>query len=209
MATSILLARHAETTANAEKWISGWRNDVELTSEGVDQAYELGRQIKIKFFSDDAKAINNADKPIAILCSDLTRAKQTANYANQALNLPVEYHHGLRERNYGEWTGRMYAELGNDPNDWQNVKDDPNRPLWTYEDWAPPGGETLTVFRERAIAAIEHGIQLWDGKKFVVIAHRGTIRALLQRQMGVEYQETPSPPNPPEFLEIEWRSEIG
>jgi broad specificity phosphatase PhoE len=202
--TSLILTRHAQTQANVEKWISGWRNDVELTFEGVDQAHELGRRIKSQFFVNDAETANRENAPVAILCSDLTRAKQTANYVNRALNLPVEFHHGLRERNYGQWTGRKYEELGNDPKDWQNAKDDPNRPLWRTEDWAPPGGETLAIFRERAVAAIEHGIQLWDGKKFIVVAHRGTIRALLQHQMGVNYEDTPSPPNPPEFLEIDW-----
>jgi broad specificity phosphatase PhoE len=200
----IILARHAQTTANVELWISGWRNDVDLTHEGVDHAYEMGRRLKSKFFVDENPASESNSKPVAILCSDLTRAKHTAELVNHSLNLPVEYHAGLRERNYGEWTGRKYADLGNDPKDWQQAKHDPNQPLWHNEDWSPPGGETLATFRQRAVSAIEHGIQLWDGQKFIVIAHRGTIRALLQRHMSVEYQETPSPPNPPEFLEIEW-----
>ena len=199
----ILLVRHAQTAANVEKWISGWRNDVDLTHQGVDQAYELGRKLKQKFFPDTDQS-DNPEPPVGILCSDLLRARRTATIVNTILNLPIEHHPGLRERNYGEWTGRQYQDLGRDPKDWENAIDDPNRPLWTDEEWAPPGGETLITFRERAIDAIRFGMQRWKGKKFLVIAHRGTIRALLQHHLGVAYHETPSPPNPPEFMEIEW-----
>lgn len=201
--THLILARHAQTTANVEKWISGWRMDVELTHEGVNQAHELGRRLHSSFFSEDAE-IDTARQPVAILSSDLTRAKQTTELANCALGLPVEFHHGLRERNYGDWTGRHYEDLGNDPAAWKLATDDPNRPLWRLEDWAPPNGETLVEFRGRAVAAIEHGIQLWGGQPFIVVAHRGTIRALLQHLMHVSYEDTPSPLNPPEFMEVEW-----
>lgn len=194
----VLLARHAQTTANVERWISGWRTDVDLTTVGIERARELGRRLA------HAVGTGAAVAPVAILTSDLTRASHTANLINEALALPVHEHPGLRERNYGEWTGRPYADLGNDPKAWQDIQGDPNRPLWTHEQWAPPGGESLIELRRRAVAALHDGIVRWDAHPFLVVCHRGTLRALLMHLHQLAYTDTPSPPDPPDWLAVEW-----
>lgn len=206
----LLLARHAQTTANVGKWISGWRNDVDLTHEGVNQAHELGRRLKQRYFDHEIDPTaepgeESLIRPVAIISSDLYRAHRTTKLLNKALNLPVETDPGLRERNYGEWTGRPYEDLGNDPAVWKDASaKDPNHKLWHYEEWAPPEGETLVEMRNRAVEAVNSALARWDNQPLLIVAHRGTIRALLQHLNGLTYPDTPSPPNPPEWMEIEW-----
>lgn len=66
--------RHGESTFNAVGRIQGCSNESVLTEKGVSQAKNIGDKLK--------------DKNIEIIiCSPLTRAKQTAEIANNKINV--------------------------------------------------------------------------------------------------------------------------
>jgi|GEM_PF-2878039 len=54
--TRLYFARHAQSQANVEQWISGW-TDVQLTDFGREQAKELGNKLCSVSFSKILQAI--------------------------------------------------------------------------------------------------------------------------------------------------------
>ena len=91
------LMRHAETVWNREKRIQG-QLDSRLTAAGRRQAVSWGHLLKTC----------NWDRCI---CSDLARARATADIVNRFCNAPVTCEAGLREQNWGRWSGRSIAQL--------------------------------------------------------------------------------------------------
>lgn len=74
---------------------------------------------------------------VRVLCSDYPRAQMTAApFAEQSGVVP-ELHEVLRERHFGELRGRPYAEV----------------PLAFDREYAPPGGESWSVFELRVAEA--------------------------------------------------------
>ena len=73
-------------------------SDTELAPEGLKQAKLLAEKFPF-------------DKVDAIYSSDLSRAKNTAQFLADKFNLPVQTTAGLREIDFGEWEGRRFAEL--------------------------------------------------------------------------------------------------
>lgn len=90
----IYIARHGETEWNALRQLCG-HTDVDLTTQGVEQAYGLARQLK--------------DKGIELIfCSPLRRARRTAAPASEVLDAPVVVDARLIEQNFGEMEGAPY-----------------------------------------------------------------------------------------------------
>jgi broad specificity phosphatase PhoE len=89
--------RHGQSVANAEGWFAG-QKDAPLTPLGREQA-EVAR-----------RAVENTDFDRA-LCSDLSRAHDTARHVLQGRDVPLEVTATLRERTCGTWEGRVIAEL--------------------------------------------------------------------------------------------------
>ena len=86
------------TSADNERWIaSGWL-DPSLSPLGRRQAKELG----------DRRA---EDEIVAVFCSDLARAAETAQIAFGGRGLPIFRDWRLRECNYGLLNGRAVARL--------------------------------------------------------------------------------------------------
>jgi broad specificity phosphatase PhoE len=183
--TDIYLARHGQSVANAEGWISSWEA-VELTARGQQQARELGKRL-----ADEKQEL------AGILASDLLRAVQTAKLANEALGLEIVTDDGLRERHYGEWIGLDYATLQERLGDLYGAARGDDDPV-------APGGESHRTHRTRAVAALQRAVRRWDGRPFLVVSHRGTMRVLLQRAMDTAYERTPVPPDPPETVRMRW-----
>jgi broad specificity phosphatase PhoE len=107
-------------------------------------------------------------KPVALLSSDLPRARQTAEAVAAATGLPIAFEPLLQERNFGALRGRPHDSLGFDPMSMTE---------------APPEGESLAAFWERveqawaAVAARRAAL----GGPLVVVSHGLVIHAALQR----------------------------
>ena len=93
----IVFETHSTTTDN-ERWVaSGWL-DGQLSPLGRRQAKELGER--------------RADEEIvAVFCSDLGRAVETAQIAFGGRGLPIFHDWRLRECNYGMLNGTAVARL--------------------------------------------------------------------------------------------------
>ena len=97
MIKTILLFRHGETDWNREGRIQG-HLDVPLNDLGREQAGRL--QIPLARW-----------KAQAILSSDLSRARETAEIAAEKLKIRVHTHVGLREIHLGQMQGMSRTEI--------------------------------------------------------------------------------------------------
>ena len=163
-ATRIIAVRHGETAWNVDARIQG-HLDVPLNGTGQWQARQLARAL--------------AHEPIAaIYASDLQRAHATAQAVADATGAPLVADPGLRERSFGALQGRTFAqieaELPEQALRWR--KRDP--------DFAPEGGESLTVLRERINTTTQRlAAQHVDGL-VLLVAHGGVLDVLYRLATG-------------------------
>ncbi|AKJ27417.1 histidine phosphatase family protein [Caldimonas brevitalea] len=147
---SLLIVRHGETQLNVARTLQP--ADTPLSPRGRAQARAVGERLRELGVAQ-------------ILSSDLPRALQTAEAIAAATGAPIETTPLLQERNYGDWRGRRYDELGLDP---------------LVMEEAPPGGESGPAFRQRVALAFARAVQLGaplDGH-LAVVTHGLVIRAM-------------------------------
>jgi len=151
----LFLIRHGETEGNALRIVQ--HPHIPLSPRGVVQAERLARRL--------------ARESIArIVTSDYARAMATAESLQRATDAPLTVEPLLRERNFGDLRGRPYAELGFD----------------MFEpDYAPPNGETWTVFHERVDRAWARVQELAAaaGGRLAVVTHGLVCRSLAARHL--------------------------
>ena len=167
-ATRIIAVRHGETAWNVDTRIQG-HIDIPLNDTGQWQARQLGRAL--------------ARQPIAaIYASDLQRAYATAQAVADATGAPLVAEAGLRERSFGNFQGRTFAqieaELPEQALRWR--KRDP--------DYAPEGGESLNVLRERIQATAHRLAAQHPGALVVLVAHGGVLDVLYRLATGQALQ---------------------
>ena len=168
MATVILL-RHARSTANGAGVLAGRQPGVMLSDRGVEQAAALVDRL--------------AGVPVAaVVTSPLERCRQTLAPLLDRLGLDATVEPDLAEVDYGQWTGREIRELLAEPL-WSVVQQHPSAAVF-------PEGEGLATVQARAVAAIrahdarvtaEHGPRaVW-----VACSHGDVIKAVLADALGV------------------------
>jgi probable phosphoglycerate mutase len=90
---------------------------------------------------------------------------------------------GLRERCYGQFEGLTYAEVAaRHPDDfdaWQN----------RVPEFAPPGGETLTEFHERAVETALRLIRRHPGERIALVSHGGVLDCLYRHANAMTLTE--------------------
>jgi probable phosphomutase (TIGR03848 family) len=167
MATVILL-RHAQSTANGAGILAGRSPRVGLADHGVKQAAALSDRL--------------ASVPVAaVVSSPLLRCRQTLGPVVSAKGLAVVTDARLSEVDYGEWTGSELRTLAKEPL-WTVVQQHPSAAVF-------PGGEGLANVQARAVAAIrahdariaaEHGPHaVW-----VACSHGDVIKSILADALG-------------------------
>ncbi len=95
--TTLFLVRHGETYDNANQMMQG-QTQGQLNATGVAQAEALAERLRDEHFD-------------AIVASDLHRAVQTAEIIARPHALPVVTTPLLRERDWGDFTGRYIPDL--------------------------------------------------------------------------------------------------
>jgi probable phosphoglycerate mutase len=158
--TRILAIRHGETAWNVDTRLQG-HLDIPLNDVGRRQAQHL------------ARSLVECDAIDAVYASDLSRAYNTAQAIAQALGKTVITHTGLRERHFGAFQGRTFAEIEAELPDhaWHWRKRTP--------DWTPPnGGESLLVLRERIVNTVNELAARHAGEQIVLVAHGGVLDVL-------------------------------
>ena len=148
--TTFFLVRHAEKT-DAANLLSGRRPGVSLTVRGREQAVRLGRHFA-----------SLAPPPGAIYSSPLERAQETACAIGEACGLAVQCDERLHEFDFGEWTGRTFAELRSDSR-WSAFNE--RRSLV-----GAPGGETMLAVQHRFVEALLALTKRELGRAVVVVS---------------------------------------
>lgn len=155
------LMRHAPTEWNRDKRLQG-QDDSPLLAESEALAREWGRRLS----------------PLGwdrILASDLGRARRTAELVNEILRLPLTVDSRLREKDWGEWTGRNLADIAAvAPEHLTALESDG----WAFR---PPGGEDRLAVWRRSRAALHDAGGRWPGRRILVVTHEGVIKCLLYR----------------------------
>ena len=168
--TRISAIRHGETAWNVDTRLQG-HLDIPLNEVGLRQAQHLALTLVQRETID------------AIYASDLSRAHSTAQAIAQAMGQTVTVHAGLRERHFGAFQGRTYAQIETElpEHAWHWRKRTP--------DWAPPGGgESLTVLRERVIQTVEALAAAHAGQHIVMVAHGGVLDILYRAAARLDLQ---------------------
>ena len=166
--TRIIAIRHGETAWNVDTRIQG-HLDVSLNDVGLWQASQVARALM--------------DEPIvAIYASDLLRAWQTAQAIASVAGCPLSAHVGLRERGFGEFEGRTYAEI---EAIWPEMSLQWRR---REPEWAPPGGESLATMRARVLQTVNTLAAQHLGGQIVLVAHGGVMDILYRLATGQELQ---------------------
>jgi 2,3-bisphosphoglycerate-dependent phosphoglycerate mutase len=163
--THLIVIRHGETAWNRERRLQG-QIDIPLNDTGRAQARAL------------AEALTG--EPIdAVYTSDLGRAVETATPLAEALGLRVRAERRLRERCYGELEGMTYAEVA------EKRPEDFARWQARVPDYAPPAGESLREFHERAVEVALSLSRRHPGERIALVAHGGVLDCLYREATGM------------------------
>jgi 2,3-bisphosphoglycerate-dependent phosphoglycerate mutase len=166
--TRITAIRHGETAWNVDTRIQG-QLDIGLNDAGRWQASRAGAAL--------------ADEALdAIVSSDLARAHETARAIAQPHGLQVSSDMGLRERHFGHFQGRTFAQI---------EAELPDQALrWRKRDpeFAPEGGESLLQFRVRVMQCVQALAARHAGAHVVIVCHGGVLDILYRAATGLELQ---------------------
>lgn len=165
---TLLLIRHGQTDYNREGRFYG-RIDTPLNAQGETEARELAARLHAR--------------PVQRLYSSpALRARQTADYLSETLDLPVQTDELLWEMDHGRWEGLRFDEArALDPDLWERWR--------TGEVEAPHGGESLTDAMARARQWVDGILQQHPGETIAAVAHGGILQAMVCVLMG-------TPPRP-------------
>ncbi|KHD17078.1 histidine phosphatase family protein [Clostridium butyricum] len=157
MKTTIMLIRHGETEWNILGKFQG-STDIPLSNEGIRQAFMLKERLKSDFDY--------------IFSSPLKRAYETAKILCDESGKQVSIAEEIREINFGKWEGltvKGIAEKYPDIfNEWRNDK----------REGKFCGGDMSTLNASiRAKNCIMEIANKHKGKKIVIVAHGGIIKA--------------------------------
>lgn len=157
----IVFETHSTTTDN-ERWVaSGWL-DGQLSPLGRRQARELGER-------------RAGDEIVAVFCSDLARAVETAQIAFGGRGVPIFHDWRLRECNYGMLNGTAVARLEGERT--KHVLD-------PY-----PGGESYTDVVARVRSFLADLPSRYADRRICAIGHSATKWAFDHLLEGTELAE--------------------
>jgi 2,3-bisphosphoglycerate-dependent phosphoglycerate mutase len=201
MTYRLVLLRHGESTWNLENRFTGW-TDVDLTSQGEEEAREAGRLMAAEGF--DFGIVHTSVLLRAIRTADLALAEMGLSW------LPVTRHWRLNERHYGALQGLNKKETA-ERHGAEQVKiwrrsydtppeplaaDDPRHPRYDprYRELPPellPSTECLKDVVERMLPYWYDRIvpDLVGGRQPLVVAHGNSMRALVKHLDGLSDEE--------------------
>jgi broad specificity phosphatase PhoE len=204
-ATRLQLIRHGEVEAGYQRKFGGWL-DMNLSPNGRRQARVLADYLRHKTID-------------AIYASPMKRVQQTLaptlklNGQKQAI-LP-----GLREINFGDWTGLGWEEVE------ERFKFKSHEWLDQIQSKGVPNGESGRIFRRRVEPCLREILANHPGQNVAVFCHGGVIRMILAillrlplpktNHFDIEYASITQVALHPHLAEIEllnftpWRDFVG
>ncbi len=152
----LFLIRHGEAEHLVRNLTGGW-TDVPLTELGRDQARRTGRRL----------AGLLADAPFDFYCSDLLRARQTAEIIAAQVGREPAIVHPLRDINNGLAAYRTRDEA-------RAMRKPFSKP---WQDWVPyPKGESWRMVRRR----VEPFMEALDAERAVIVSHYVVLAIIVQ-----------------------------
>ncbi len=147
----IYFVRHGETVWNVENKICG-KSDSPLTENGHAQAVETGKKI-----------LEMGIKADMILCSPLSRARDTAQHISEVTGIPMREELRLIEQNFGK-----YEATARNGKEFQEAK---KQFLNRYGD-----GESMFQLAQRIYNLLDD--LKADGGDYILVAHNGIARVV-------------------------------
>lgn len=146
--TKIYAARHGETELNAQDRVCG-AVDIPLTENGMAQAYALAELL--------------ADKGIEkIYCSDMLRARQTAEVVGNKLGIQPIADPRLREMCFGSLEKCMRDDV------------EFNRRKQVFAERFPGGGESILQGAHKVYSFMDEMLAECRGKTVLIVSHGWT-----------------------------------
>ncbi|QTH59154.1 bifunctional RNase H/acid phosphatase [Corynebacterium hindlerae] len=163
--TRFILIRHGQTEMSVAKQYSGSSNPP-LTQTGVEQVEKVAQRLANRGGID------------AIVCSPLTRARQSADIIAAQLGLPIREIDALRELDFGTWEGRTFAEV---------MEADPEAHAAFLSDTkaSPPEGESVQAVARRVKKAIDALAEEYGEANIVLVSHVTPIKCVLKQALDV------------------------
>ena len=159
----LFLFRHGETDWNREGRLQG-HIDTPLNTTGLAQAHALGESLR--------------RHPLdAVLSSDLSRARITAQIVAMAIGAPLFIETGLRETNVGAAEGLLWAEAKT------RFGEGLTERWYSDGDVAFPGGETGIATRTRGLAALRRFTAVHPHRRIGVSTHGAMVRQLMKHAL--------------------------
>ena len=168
---TVLLVRHARSTANVSGLLTGRQKGVHLDEVGRDQAQRLAQRL--------------ATVPLAALVSSpLERCRETAAAIAKAQPAPlrVTSERGLVECDYGAWEGRALKELAREKL-WKAVQRHPAGVTF-------PEGESMAAMAARVVEAVRrHDARVEEAHGphavWAAVTHGDPLKAVLADALGM------------------------
>lgn len=160
----LYLVRHGETELGSG--IVAGSTDVALSAEGAQSIRTL-RELWLD------------GSPDILMSSPLTRTRETAGLLGAKWGLELRTDPRLVEMDFGEWEGQAWDDV---------CEHDADRFRQWSADWVrepAPGGESFGEVAKRCAGWLQEASKRLDNKTVVVVAHSGTIRALICLAMGI------------------------
>jgi probable phosphoglycerate mutase len=164
--TRILLVRHGETDDNRNLVFQG------QLGRGLN---DLGRRQAALLAARLALA---AERPAAILSSDLDRARETAEILGAALGVSPTLDPDLREVHLGAWQGLAHGEIAaRFPDEWS---------AWRAgRDIRRGGGETYAELGVRVFRAVSALAGAHPGRTSLAVSHGAALKSFVARVLGL------------------------
>ena len=165
--TVTVIVRHGVTEHSVQRRFSGSGGafDPPLLPQGIAQAEAAAIELERRGGGD------------VLVCSPMLRTRETARILGDRIGLEPVVVEGLEEGRFGEWDGFTFTEVMTRwPDEMASWLASPNV--------APPGGESLRDLTTRVNAALDRVLAEHAGRRIIVAAHVGSIRALTARALG-------------------------
>lgn len=159
----LFLFRHGETDWNREGRLQG-HIDTALNATGLAQAHALAESLRLHRLD-------------AVVSSDLSRARVTAQIVAKAIGAPLFIEAGLRETNVGAAEGLLWTEAKT------RFGEGLTERWYSDGDVAFPGGETGIATRTRGLAALRHFTAGHRYRRIGVSTHGAMVRQLMRHAL--------------------------
>lgn len=134
-----------------------------------------------KSFAEEAVSVSGwLSPPDLIITSPLQRSRRLAEYLAMQHRCEMRSHTNLLEMHFGDWEGKAWNEIARSEID-----------AWSedVQHYTPPNGESAQQMMQRVQLILQELAQL-PQQHIAIVAHGGSIRAVLGKLAGVPLSQT-------------------